>query len=129
MEKGRIILTITVAVITCGMIFTGGGLMVIYSGETSDSKTYNQVCVEQFNYTCGFCGESSGEYYSCKNNLLVKSNPPNKTYLIIAMCLFFLNPGVLLVLLFLPFFIATNSSKLVKSKYHSQKTELTNVVS
>jgi len=77
------------------MFMTGFVFGAKYSSEVSKSKTYNLDCVKQFNYSCGFCPESGGEYFSCENGLMVKSDGPNQEYLIIALCLILLNPGAL----------------------------------
>lgn len=81
-----------IVIITIAMFSAGLASAIKYSASKNISKTYNQNCLEQFNYTCGFCPESKGDYYSCENNLFVKNDGPNETYFILAMCLLLVNP-------------------------------------
>lgn len=91
-EKNKIVFLIF-AIITAAMFFTGLGLGLNYSLTKRNLKTYNQNCLEQFNYTCGFCPESNGNYYTCENDLMVPTKGHDKTIKYVSICLMTINPA------------------------------------
>lgn len=64
----------------------------IYNSQKSKSNTYDTNCIQQYNYTCGFCKEASGDYYKCENGLMVITNGPDYDLFVLGMCLLTVNP-------------------------------------
>lgn len=119
---------IGIAIITVVMFSAGLASAIKYSSEKANSKTYNSDCIGHFNYTCGFCPESTGEYYSCENNLLVRSDSPDEIYLVLAMCLLLINPLTFLLVLVIFKIIFTMFSQKTQNLEKEKSSEMTSLV-
>lgn len=95
---------IFMVITTIAMICAGIMVLSVYQG-IRNTATYNPNCVEYFNFTCGFCSETDGDQYYCKNNTMVRgASPESNTYFVLGMCLLLVNPvSIVVVFLFLYF--------------------------